>query len=92
MTDIERVIKGLNDIGGFIAGRLEFEHARNFLRTIDDALALLKEQPVKTAHWVFGETMGHSWMKCSNCCVSQSGQTACWSFCPNCGANMSEGR
>ena len=42
--DTEKVVKGLNDIGGFIAGRLEFEYARNFLRTIDDALELLKEQ------------------------------------------------
>ena len=40
----EKVIKGLNDIGGFIAGRIGFEQARNFLRTIDDAIKLLKEQ------------------------------------------------
>ena len=46
----------------------------------------LKER--KTAHWVFGNTMGHSWMKCSECCVSQSGQTGCWTYCPNCGAEM----
>ena len=44
MPDMEKVIKGLNDIGGFIAGRVGFEQARNFLRTIDDAIALLKEQ------------------------------------------------
>ena len=51
---------------------------------------LLPEPPPerKTAHWVFGNTMGHSWMKCSECCVSQSGQTGCWSYCPNCGAEM----
>ena len=42
--DREKVIKCLNDIGGFIAGRVGFEQARNFLRTIDDALAMLKEQ------------------------------------------------
>ena len=50
----------------------------------------LPEQPPerKTAHWVFGNTMGHSWMKCSECCVSQSGQTGCWTYCPNCGAEM----
>lgn len=42
--DREKVIKGLNDIGGFIAGRVGFEQARNFLRTIDDAIALLEEQ------------------------------------------------
>lgn len=42
-----KVIKGLNDIGGFIAGRIGFEQARNFLRTIDDAIALLKEYQEK---------------------------------------------
>ena len=51
---------------------------------------LLPEPPPerKTAHWVFGNTIGHSWMKCSECCVSQSGQTGCWTYCPNCGAEM----
>lgn len=44
MIDREKVTRGLNDIGGFIAGRIGFEQARNFLRTIDDALALLKWQ------------------------------------------------
>ena len=44
MADIETVINGLNDIGGFIAGRVGFEQARDFLRTIDDAIAMLKEQ------------------------------------------------
>jgi len=45
-------------------------------------------EPVKHGHWIFGETMGHSWMKCSECCVSQSGQTATFTYCPNCGARM----
>ena len=44
MADIETVINGLNDIGGFIAGRVGFEQARDFLRTIDETIALLKEQ------------------------------------------------
>lgn len=44
MADIETVIKGLNDIGGFIAGRVGFEQARNFLRTIEDAIDMMKEQ------------------------------------------------
>jgi hypothetical protein len=44
MADIETVINGLNDIGEFIAGRVGFEQARNFLRTIDDALTLLEKQ------------------------------------------------
>ena len=44
MTDIETVVNGLNDIGGFITGRVGIEQARNFLRTIDEAVVLLKEQ------------------------------------------------
>lgn len=44
MIDREKVIKGLHDIGGFIAGRIGIEQARNFLRTIDDAIDLMKEQ------------------------------------------------
>lgn len=43
MPDREKVIKGLHDIGGFIAGRIGFEQAKNFLRTIDEAIVLLKE-------------------------------------------------
>lgn len=44
MPDMENVIKGLHDIGGFIAGRIGIAQARNFLRTIDDTIDLLKEQ------------------------------------------------
>lgn len=42
----------------------------------------------KKGKWIFGETMGHSWMKCSECCKSQDGQTLCFTYCPNCGAKM----
>ena len=45
-------------------------------------------EPIKHGRWIFGETKGHSWMKCSECCVSQSGQTATFTYCPNCGADM----
>ena len=48
MPDREKVIKGLHDIGGFIAGRIGIEQARNFLRTIDDVIELLKEQEAET--------------------------------------------
>lgn len=44
MADIEKVIKGLRDIDAFIAGRVGYENAKNFLRTIDDTIVLLKEQ------------------------------------------------
>jgi hypothetical protein len=45
-------------------------------------------EPVRHGKWIFGSTLGHSWMKCSECCVSQDGQTLCFSYCPNCGAKM----
>lgn len=44
MPDREKVAEDLTDIGGWIAGRVGFEQAKNFLHTIDEAVALLKEQ------------------------------------------------
>lgn len=44
MTELEKVIRGLRDIDMFIAGRLGHEKAKNFLRTIDETITLLKEQ------------------------------------------------
>lgn len=89
--DREKVIEGLEAMREFFGFGLPsqspvFEAYQNILT---NAISLLKEQPErKPAHWVFGNTMGHSWMKCSECCVSQSGQTGCWTYCPNCGAEM----
>lgn len=50
----------------------------------------LDVEPVKHGHWIFGATKGHSWMKCSECLKSQNGQTACFTYCPDCGAKMDE--
>ena len=47
MPDRETLIKGLRDIDMFIAGRLGYEKAKEFLRTIDEAIILLKEQEAK---------------------------------------------
>ena len=62
------------------------------------ARAWLEKQPtvdavpvVRHGRWILGQTMGHSWMKCSECCVSQDGQTATFTYCPNCGAKMDGG-
>ena len=44
MPDREKVIRGLRDIDMFIAGKLGHEKAKNFLRTIDETIMLLKEQ------------------------------------------------
>ena len=42
--DSEKVIKGLYDIGEFVAERIGIERARDFIRTIDDACSMLKKQ------------------------------------------------
>jgi hypothetical protein len=88
MPDRENVIKGLNDIGVFIAGRIGIERARNFLRTIDDAVAMLKEQdavePIRIStnyeqHW-----------KCGKCKAVISVQDK---YCHECGKRIEwEGR
>ena len=40
--------------------------------------------------WIFGTTLNHSWMKCSECLHSY-GQTGIFVYCPNCGAKMDGG-
>lgn len=61
-------------------------------RDLEDLLDYIDDAPTikKKAHWVFGVTHGHCWMKCSDCLKAQQGQTATFSYCPNCGAEMSE--
>ena len=43
--------------------------------------------PIRHGEWIFGETMHHEWMKCSECLKSQT-PTGCFTYCPNCGAKM----
>ena len=86
MTDKERVITHFKDCIGAVKPFDWWVFVRKDV--LGEAVALLKER--RTGHWVFGNTTGHSWMKCSNCCVSQDGQNGCWSYCPNCGASMEE--
>lgn len=62
MIDREKIIKGLNDIGAFIAGRIGFERARNFLRTIDAAITLLKEQEARVM--TLDEVKAFDWDYC----------------------------
>lgn len=91
--DREKVIK---DLEFCVNGHYKVE-----LSLATKILALLKKQESlihflehqrEKGHWIFGETNGHGWMKCSQCCVSQDGQTSCYLFCPCCGADMTEGR
>lgn len=52
----------------------------------------LKNIPeLQHGQWIFGSSKTSSWMKCSICCKSQNGQTATFSYCPNCGAKMDGG-
>ena len=53
-----------------------------------EAMPTIAAEPVKHGRWIFGSSNSSSWMKCSLCCKSQSGQTATFSYCPNCGARM----
>lgn len=59
-------------------------------RTIKQ-LPAIDAEPVRHGRWIFGSSKTSSWMKCSLCCKSQSGQTATFSYCPNCGAKMDGG-
>lgn len=78
IPDREKIINDLTDIGVWIAGRVGFDRARNFLHTIDDAVALLKEQeavePRRDANYVrmfrcgaCGKYVGFIDSYCSNC-------------------------
>lgn len=80
MPDMEKVIKGLHDIAGFIAGRIGIEQARNFLRTIDDAIALLKEQEAVEPKKIDGKR--NHFIKCENCNYDL---VTGFQFCPHCG-------
>lgn len=58
------------------------------VKAVAMAAPVVDAKPVVHGEWEFGETLHHPWMKCSVCNVSQSGHTSCFSFCPNCGADM----
>lgn len=89
LIDADELIDVLNsqDLADWLSEQEEYtpasivEHALETLPTVD-------AEPVRHGKWIFGTTLGHSWMKCSECCVSQNGQTATFTYCPNCGARM----
>ena len=59
----------------------------NSLQTIQTTI----EPEVRHGRWIFGSSKTSCWMTCSVCCKSQSEQTATFSYCPNCGADMQGG-
>ena len=80
--DRESIITGLNDIGSFIAGRIGYEQAKNYLHTIDEVITLLKEQ--KAVEPSFNERMNH--FVCRNCSlVLVEGRD---DYCPSCGKQI----
>ena len=56
-----------------------------------DKQPTIEAEPVRHGRWIFGSSKTSCWMTCSICCKSQSGQTATFSYCPNCGARMDGG-
>lgn len=52
-----------------------------------DELSAVDAVEVVHGRWIFGHTIGHAWMKCSECLKSQM-PNGCFTYCPNCGAKM----
>ena len=93
MPDREKVIRAVDSCFDYWLDQhryihpLELDHVRQIKA---DALAMLKEQEVKTGHWIdTTKVIGFPRVQCSVC---GSGQGAIWmDYCPICGAKM-EGR
>ncbi len=60
----------------------------NFAADLIDKFADGDVAVVRHGQWEFGSSKTSCWMTCSVCRKSQSGQTATFSYCPNCGAKM----
>ena len=93
MPDLEKVIKGLNEIGAFITGRLEYGQAKNFLEFLDESIALLKEQEAKPIVYTDNPYTGLPVAHCPKCGrfarqfhMAQPGEET--HFCPWCGQEV----
>ena len=87
----EKIIKGVHDARRYLEDREWVDKSVGVhIDALNDALALLKEQEVKTGHWIdTTNIIGFPRCECSEC-NSEAG--AIWmKYCPNCGAKM-EGR
>ena len=58
----------MRDIDGFIAGRIGFSQAKNFLRTIDEAIVLLKEQEPLAVRMIDDNNLGAIKFGCCPTC------------------------
>ena len=95
MPDRENVIRELRDIDLFIAGRLGYEKAKKYLRTIDETIILLKEQEAvkplakedDSYECICGAIVGRDELDASGIVQSR------FNYCPLCGKPISwEGR
>lgn len=75
----ELFMKGKNDSGVWV----RYRDVENMLKNAPAA----DVEEVRHGEWIFGITMNHEWMKCSECLVSQT-PTGVFAYCPNCGAKM----
>ena len=89
MHDREKVIKGLEPI----LGCAKQEKWGAWIDTLEDALALLKEQEEKTGHWIYESEFADCWSNtCSECGKRFTNAIDFFApYCWNCGAKM-EGR
>lgn len=86
IPDREKTINDLTDIGGWIAGRVGFERAKNFLHTIDEAVVMLKEQePLKPKSKVRHGANAQIQHFCGNCNSMLHGKPK---FCSECGKGV----
>ena len=93
MNDHDGVIRDLTNLrDDFIAA--PDEETQAWAETLDDALALLKEQEPRSGHWTVLDSCSNAGVYCSEC------QTKVFDhypmkkklsrFCPHCGAKMEE--
>ena len=86
----QAVVAWLKKLGRFWKCCENTKHMRKTLGGIINHIEKMSAvDAVEVAHgrWIFGHTIGHAWMKCSECLKSQM-PNGCFTYCPNCGARM----
>ena len=96
----EKVIKGLELLKEFLGDGLPGHRIvfNSYIKIVNDAIALLKEQEQPTGHWIdYPDCLMYdgAYMEehhvCSECSAVFSHMDNCmedWKCCPNCGARM----
>ena len=96
MPDREKVIKGLETIKQFFGYGLPStaELFDSYCGTLNDALALIKEQEAKSGHWVVLENCSNAGVYCSECHTKMFDyypmRKKLSQYCGHCGAKMTK--